>query len=118
MSGQNKSTVKLSALPRDISLCVPSYLQDVFPLGVLLAAQPPLFEEAAQFEAEQQQRLLEVLGLLDQQSPLLAPQLLLESSLEAQTLQLEVPTEQGLLVLLLQLRGGRRLETIKTVACL
>lgn len=31
----------------------PSYLQDVFPLCVLLAAQPPLFEEAAQFEAEQ-----------------------------------------------------------------
>lgn len=42
----------------------PSYLQDVLPLGVLLASQPPLFEEAAQLEAEQQQSLLEVLGLL------------------------------------------------------
>lgn len=68
------------------------YLQDVLPLCVLLAAQPPLFEEAAQFEAEQQQGLFEVLRLLHQQSPLLVPQLPLQASLETQTLQLEVPT--------------------------
>lgn len=86
----------------------PSYLQDVLPLGVLLAPQPPLFEEAAQLEAEQQQSLLEVLGLLHQQAPLLAPLLLLQPSLQTQTLQLEVPAQEGLLVLLLQLDIERR----------
>lgn len=45
-----------------------------------------------------------MLRLLDKQSPLLTPQLLLKPSLEAQTLQLEVPAEQGLLVLPLELR--------------
>lgn len=86
----------------------PSYLQDVLPLGVLLASQPPLFEEAAQLEAEQQQSLLQVLGLLHQQAPLLAPQLLLQPGLQAQTLQLEVPAQEGLLVLLLYLEINRR----------
>lgn len=86
-------------------LSISSYLQDVLPLCILLAAQPPVFEEAAQFEAEQQQGLFEVLGLLHQQGPLLAPQLLLEPSLQAQTLQLEVPTEESFLMLLLELKG-------------
>lgn len=86
----------------------PSYLEDVLPLGVLLASQPPLFEEAAQLEAEQQQGLLEVLRLLHQQAPLLAPQLLLQPSLQTQTLQLEVPAQEGLLVLVLQLEIERR----------
>lgn len=86
----------------------PSYLEDVLPLGVLLASQPPLFEEAAQLEAEQQQGLLEVLRLLHQQAPLLAPHLLLQPSLQAQTLQLEVPAQEGLLVLVLQLEIERR----------
>lgn len=74
-------------------ICVSSHLQDVLPLCVLLAAQPPLFEEAAKLEAEQYQSLFKVLGLLDQQSPLLVPQLLLMPGLEGQTLQLEVPSE-------------------------
>ncbi|TNN48604.1 hypothetical protein EYF80_041191 [Liparis tanakae] len=51
-------------------------------------------------------RSAKVLRLLDQQIPLLAPQPALKPSLEAQTLQLEVPTEQSLLVLLLELGGG------------
>ena len=37
----------------DCFLSAHSYLQHIFPLRVLLAAQPPLFEEAAQLEAEQ-----------------------------------------------------------------
>lgn len=60
-----------------------------------------------------------MLRLLDKQSPLLTPQLLLKPSLEAQTLQLEVPAEQGLLVLPLELRGkeggqgGLKAQTIQ-----
>lgn len=86
------------------------YLQDVLPLGVLLAAEPPLFEEAAQFEAEQQQGLFQVLRLLHQQSPLLTPQLLLQPSLEAQALHLEISPQQSLPVLLLQLRQGKHVK--------
>lgn len=60
-----------------------------------------------------------MLRLLDKQSPLLTPQLLLKPSLEAQTLQLEVPAEQSLLVLPLELRwkeggqGGLKAQTIQ-----
>lgn len=89
-----------------------SYLQHVFPLGVLPDAEAPLFEEAAQLEAEQQQRLLEVLRLLDQQTSLLVPQLLLQPGLQPQTLQLEVAAEQSLLLLLLQLRARRQRESV------
>lgn len=86
---RNKYTpTNKQAAPPDVNN---PYLQDVLPLGVLLAAQPPLFEEAAQFEAEQQQGLFQVLWLLHQQSPLLTPQLLLQPSLEAQALHLEIP---------------------------
>lgn len=42
----------MNQLPQ-LVVSIPSYLQDVLPLCVFLAAQPPLFEEAAQLEAEQ-----------------------------------------------------------------
>jgi hypothetical protein len=49
--------------------------------------------------------MLELLGLLHQRVLLLAPELLLQPSLQAQTLQLELPPQQCPLLVLLQLWG-------------
>lgn len=49
--------------------------------------------------------MLELLGLLHQDVLLLAPELLLQSPLEAQTLQLKLPPQQRPLLVFFQLSG-------------
>lgn len=83
----------------------PPYLQEVITLAGQDLALPPALQEPPELHEEQQEAVLELLGLLHQQVLLLAPELLLQPPLEAQTLQLELPPQQRPLLVLLQLRG-------------
>lgn len=86
-----------------------SYAQPYLQEAILLAGQnlalPPALEEPPELHEEQQEVVLELLGLLHQYVLFLAPKLLLQSSLEAQTLELKLPPQQRPLLVFFQLSG-------------
>lgn len=82
-----------------------TYLKEVIPLAGQNLALAPALEEPPELHEEQQEVVLELLGLLHQHVLLLAPEFLLQPALEAQALQLKLPPQERPLLVLLQLRG-------------
>lgn len=101
-------------LPHPSPALVPApgepYLKEVIPLAGQNLALPPTLEEPPELHEEQQEVVLELLGLLHQHVLLLAPEFLLQPPLEAQTLQLKLPPQERPLLVLLQLGGGQERE--------
>lgn len=87
-----------------------TYLKEVIPLAGQYLALPPALEEPPELHEEQQEVVLELLGLLHQHVLLLAPEFLLQPALETQALQLKLPPQERPLLVLLQLRGEQEHE--------
>lgn len=102
----------LSPLPHPTPVPVPGepYLKEVISLAGQNLALPPALEEPPELHEEQEEVVLELLGLLNQHVLLLAPEFLLQPPLQAQTLQLKLPPQECPLLVLLQLQGGQEGE--------
>lgn len=104
-----------SSLPHPTPALVPApgepYLKEVIPLAGQNLALPPTLEEPPELHEEQQEVVLELLGLLHQHVLLLAPEFLLQPPLEAQALQLKLAPQERPLLILLQLEEDESVST-------